>query len=358
MFVRVRRAAAAVLPVVLPLLMAAGAAQADTRVGWVWADQPDVLGTYTPDLSYSYNSNNGAVEITNSATGVSVVNFKKMKSTDATNVLVTAYDTNGYCTIGSWTASDDNETATVLCFDAAGAPHNEHFDLVYQSHVGTFGDSSRGTAFLWANQQTAASYTPDTNYQFNSTGGTNTIVRNEVGDYTVTVPGLDKIGGHVQVSAYGQVAARCKVSGWEQGEVGTTIGVRCFDATGAASDQRFTLVYARSLPIAYEDAAHTFGVYGWADKPNATKAYKLSKTYQYNGMTSGKLKASRSAKGAFAVTIPGSPTYDTSDMLVTAYGSDNSYCNVFDWLPLLANCYAQGGKATNTQFDVSFQTRH
>jgi hypothetical protein len=358
MFFRVRCAAKAVLPLVLPLLMAAGAAQADTRVGWVWADQPDVLGTYTPDGSYWYNSNNGQVEITNSATGVSVVNFKKMKSTDATNVLVTEYGDNGYCTIGGWAASDDNETATVLCFDATGTAHNEHFDLVYQSHVGTFGDSSRGTAFLWANQQTASSYTPDTNYQFNSTGGTNTITRGGVGAYTVNIPGLDKVGGHVQVSAYGQLAARCKVSEWEQDVDGTHIGVLCFDKTGTPSDQRFTLVYARSMPIAYESAQHTFGVYGWADKPNATKTYKLSKTYQYNGMTSGKLKGTRDSKGHFHVSIPGSPQYDSSDMLVTAYGPDSSYCNVSDWLPLLVNCFAQGGKATNTAYDVSFQTRH
>src|SRR5262245_42166976 len=63
--------------------------------------------------------------------------------------------------------------------------------------------SSAQLGYVWANQPSSASYTPSLTYQFNSAGGTNTITRSGVGQYTVHFPGLSTLGGHVQVTAYG-----------------------------------------------------------------------------------------------------------------------------------------------------------
>jgi hypothetical protein len=49
------------------------------------------------------------------------------------------------------------------------------------------------------------------------------------------------------------------------------------------------------------------------------------------------------------------PTLGISNMLVTAYGGDNSYCSIVEWFPLFTQCYGQGGHAKDSQYDVSFQ---
>ena len=65
-----------------------------------------------------------------------------------------------------------------------------------------------------ADAPTAASYTPNLTYQFNSTGAVNTITRSGVGVYTVHFPGLDGNGGTALVTAYGGGNESCKVASW------------------------------------------------------------------------------------------------------------------------------------------------
>jgi hypothetical protein len=43
-------------------------------------------------------------------------------------------------------------------------------------------------------------------------------------------------------------------------------------------------------------------------------------------------------------------------VLVTAYGSDNGYCNSGGWYPIDVDCYAQGGAPIREEFDVTYQT--
>jgi hypothetical protein len=327
-----------------------GAAQAAAyRIGWVWGDQPSAT-SYTPSTSYSFNSSGGAIGISRSSTGRYFVSFSGLGSSQVSNVLVSGYSTNGTCKVGGWDVSSAG--INVYCFDASGNPADSYFTLLYQSRQGTFGSASKGLAFLWANDPTSASYTPSAPYQYNSTGGTNTITRSSTGHYEALLPGLTTIGGTVQVTAYGSGAGRCKVQGWGPASDGQHINVLCFDATGAASDQQFTLAFANKLPIAFLGTKVT-GVYGWYNKPRALH-FKLSKTYRFNNLTTGKLTGTRNSKGNTVVEYPGSPSYSTSNMLVTAYGSDNSYCNVYGWTPLYTSCYGQGGHPINSQYDVSF----
>ena len=333
-----------------------GAANAATAIGWVWADQPDAVAAYTPSTGYSYNSSGGAVTVTPSSTGVYTVAFDGLGNNLTDNVLVTAYETNGYCQVSSWGGSPGGaQSVTVRCFDAAGAPANSYFDMVYQAHSGNLGTSSKGLAFLWADQQSSPSYTPSTSFQYNSTGATNTLTRSSTGVYEALLPGLDKVGGHVQVTAYGTTAARCKTSGWGSDSSGTSVGVRCFDATGAPSDQRFTLEYSRRLPTAFQTIASTKGVYAWASQP-ANPSYFTSGPYSYNAFGTGKLTSTRDGKGLYRVSFDDPFSYSTSDVLVTAYGSDSNYCNSGGWTPLYVQCFKQGGAPVNAQFDVSYQT--
>jgi hypothetical protein len=344
--------------VTLALLFAGasvGASQAATRIGWVWADQPSAVSEYTPDAGYSYNSAGGAISITRSATGSYAVKFAGLGNSLTDNVLVTAYGSNGTCKVGSWGASGADQYAYVYCFDAAGAAADSYFDLVYQAHSGNIGTSSKGLAFLWANDSTSPSYTPSTGYQYNSTGGTNTITRSGVGVYHAFLPGLDKVGGHVQVTAYGSTADRCKTSGWSSDSSGTYVDVLCFDSAGAPVDTRYTLEYSRHLPTAFLTTATTKGFYAWASQPSSA-SYTTSGPYSYNAYGTGKITAVRDDKGYYHLSPPTVGSYSTSNVLVTAYGSDNSYCNSSGWYPVYVSCYKQGGDAVNSRFNASFQT--
>ncbi|MGH9164532.1 MAG: cell wall-binding repeat-containing protein, partial [Acidimicrobiales bacterium] len=90
--------------------------------------------------------------------------------------------------------------------------------------------------YVWANQAASPAYTPSTAYQYNSTGGTNTVVRNAAGDYTVRFPGLGVAAGTVSVTSYA-TADRCKVEGWDPAAGGALdVDVRCFTPAGVADD--------------------------------------------------------------------------------------------------------------------------
>lgn len=336
---------------------AAAAPPAPDRVGWVWANQPDAVAAYTPNASFSYSSAGGAITVTPTATGAYDVAFPALADASGTptNVTVSGYQTSGTCKVQTWNRV--TAIASVLCFDAAGNAANSAFTLLYQERAAPFGSASKGMAFLWAGDPASASYTPSAFYNYNSTGGTNTMTRSGVGHYEAALPGLTTVGGHVQVTAYGAGAGRCKVAEWGQDGSGTRVSVLCFDASGAFSDQRFTLLYIRNVPAGYQTGAATTGVYGWTDRRKTKAPYKIAKTYRYNNLTHGALSADREGKGVSTVSYKGAPGFSTSNMLVTAYGGDNGYCNVQSWAPMVTQCYAQGGVAQDRRYDVAMTAK-
>jgi hypothetical protein len=122
-------------------------------------------------------------------------------------------------------------------------------------------DPGRGAAiqcYVWANDpSTPGPYTPSTPYSYNAVGrsAANTISRTAVGVYVVTCKGVGGgalfggsgswgAGGHVQVTAYGgEDADRCKVTSWATGGADFVANVRCYNRTGALSDNRFDLLF-------------------------------------------------------------------------------------------------------------------
>ena len=186
----------------------------------------------------------GAVTVVPDSTGDYSVLFSGLSITAADDVQVTAYNTTGYCMDESWAKTGTNTIqARVACFTAAGVPANSYFTLLYVARSGNIGNANVGLAFLYDDNPDSLNYTP-TN-QYNSSGLTSSIMRSSAGSYTVTVPGLTKLGRHVQVTAVGDGAARCKTGGWSAGPSGTTINVLCFDAAG----RRPTKITVSSMPF-------------------------------------------------------------------------------------------------------------
>lgn len=339
------------------------AANAGTAVGWAYADEPNATFQYlAPGYSSAGEGGQGAV-VTPLASGEYEIAFVDIGSNDRTDVQVAANQTEGipstgYCMIASWERASQKRGALVFvnCYDATGVPANRIFTVVYQNRGKMFGSSSKGLAFLLADQPQAASYTPGRSYQYNSTGAVNTMTRNGMGSYTATLPGLTALGGHVQITAYGSTPARCKTSGWTSGDAGTAVDVLCFDASGAVADEMFTLEYALNEPLAPVPPVH--GAYAWANKPTKNGPYRPSPAYAYNGFKGGKITVQRNGVGQYAVSAPGGVTNENDAVFVTAYGTSNVYCSTSNgpinaWLPMLVGCYDQNGNLTDAQFDAT-----
>ena len=102
-----------------------------------------------------------------------------------------------------------------------------------------------GRGFAWANNPSAASYTPSALYSFNSSGGPITITRSGAGAYAVkfaALGGHGLAGGNVQITAYGTAAEACKVASWSSGGADFVVNVRCFNPAAAPADAMYTVL--------------------------------------------------------------------------------------------------------------------
>lgn len=98
--------------------------------------------------------------------------------------------------------------------------------------------------YAWANNSTAASYTPSLTYSYNSSGKPIKITRSSAGKYSVRCEGIGgdrKAGGHVQVTAYGFDTHNCKVRYWSSFGKDFVANVACYSEDGAPKDARYTI---------------------------------------------------------------------------------------------------------------------
>jgi hypothetical protein len=348
---RRRRLAAAVLgfltAVGLVTLTPTAAQAAPVRgFAYVWADQP-TAAAYTPSPPYSRNSTGGTNTITHDpGVGRYTVHFPGL-GLPAGIVHVTAYGPGAnFCTVVDWNPGGppDNLNVRVRCFNTAGAGADTRFTASFVNASG----GGAPLAYLWADRP-GNPVTPPA-YQFNSAGGTNTVNRTGVGEYTAQLPLLGASAGHVQVTAYGAAPARCKVVGW--GPSGTTqlVNVRCFNAAGALQNHRFTLTYARNTSI----LRITPAAYAWADSPTAG-VYIPSASYRFNSF-GGTNTIRRLGTGVYRVETFGQPL-GNGYVAVTAYGTSADYCKVVSWTPtngIQVTCFTAAGAPVDSRFDVVF----
>jgi hypothetical protein len=333
--------------------------------GFVHADDPTAASSYTPDLDRNQNSTATPNTVVRAGTGVYEVTFANLASYGARSgsAAASAVGTAGeQCTVSSWNSNATPDmTVVVRCFDAAGAPADTVFDASYIRPT----TSSTPFAYLWAEDPAAASYTPSTNHQFNSTGATNTIVRHSTGDYTVTLPGLAASGGTVKVTAFSGSANSCKASGWDADGADEQVDVLCFDATGAPADVKFTLQFANEESIVANGASSG---YVWANDA-AAPSYTPNSAYQYNS-TGATNTITRTATGRYTVTLPGlgSSLYATNEGIVhvTSHHTTSKRCELAGYrsaftpppspiaLYVDVACHTAAGTPSDSKFVVQF----
>jgi hypothetical protein len=207
-------------------------------------------------------------------------------------------------------------------------------------------DQSYG--FVWANEPTAASYTPGSTYAYNDSGRTPRIARTGTGEYRVTFPSLSGLGstfGNVQVSAYGSTGHYCKIASWS----GDDVAVACFDSAGIPADTRYTVLY---LVPDYHDNPYAFAL---AHQPS-TLSYAPARSYNAGG--GGLVLAIRVGVGRYALSWTGFGATGSgrTHAQVTAYGSGNARCRLDDWIDdsALVSCFDATGTPVDSQYSVLY----
>jgi hypothetical protein len=204
-------------------------------LAFAYASQPTATN-YVPPGSASSNPA-GAIRVFRNGVGNYTVRFTALGSRLTTNgghAQAVALGTGAqHCKVGSWGGSPDLNV-NVLCYSRFGDLKDVKFNLF-------FATPNPNLAYAWANQPTTSSYSPNTFYRSNPSGGAVTITRSGVGRYSVAWSGLSLLdGGDVQVTAYSGGNIVCKVEGWGS----TSVGVRCFNpATNALVDSYFDIMY-------------------------------------------------------------------------------------------------------------------
>jgi hypothetical protein len=107
--------------------------------------------------------------------------------------------------------------------------------------------TGRRLGFALADLATTASYTPQANTSFNSSGGAVIASRSSVGHYTMKFVGLQKPPGHsdhVQVTGVGSLLRTCQLFAWSASGDGTGLqaAVECRDAAGQFVDTRYEIL--------------------------------------------------------------------------------------------------------------------
>ena len=168
-----------------------------------------------------------------------------------------------------------------------------------------------GAAFVAADRPMEALYTPSMLYQWNSLGGVNTVSRNAEGEYTVMMPLLGGVGGNVQVTAYGQSAARCKVRSWF-GFFTLNVNVDCYLGE-EKQDTQFIVSFERVSTDSGDIA------YAWAPRtdPSVLPSYPAPPFYALHFTDFARSRG-------FETPLPS----QAGLMQVTAYGDDSENCIV------------------------------
>lgn len=219
------------------------------RIGYVWADSP-AAPAYTPNLAFQANSTGAINTITRSGVGVYRVYMPGLGAAGG-HVQVTPYGlTPARCVVWFWLNNAGTEEINVKCFTMAGAPTDSRFTVTFVDGTNILGlgnccdPAGYATAYAWANDATLPGpYQPSPSYEFShmqpfAVPGARRI---GVGHYAISwQPWISHNHGNVQVTAYGASAINCKVDYWNNPD---GIRVRCFTATGAPADSRYTVAF-------------------------------------------------------------------------------------------------------------------
>lgn len=357
--------AIAMVATMFTALLGSASAQASESVAYVWANDP-LAESYTPNEMYQYNSTGATNTITRTDVGTYTVNLPGMNGGGG-NVQVTATGDSSndaapgqVCQLAGEAKGSD---FFVICYGLGGVPADVGFSLLYTSGNVFLGWNS---AYVWANFTFADLPVVNEDYNFNQTGGTNTVERIDTGHYRVTLPGLAAEEGNVQVTMSNTTETlACTPAFWgfdDQG--GKYIEVICFNAAGELVDSSFMLLHVAGVSSHSAEGAWGVwarGAYLWVNHAGSPDRYVPGKNFQFNS-AGGDAEVQRTERGAYDITIPNIGTFG-GNIQLTPLGTEQAgiSCAVTWWeiteasaLHMTVGCLDANGAPGDTRFMVSY----
>jgi hypothetical protein len=331
-----------------------------TLWGYVTADRP-TTASYAPYSRRSRNSTNATNRVERTGTGVYKVVFPGLGVTGGTVNVTGMGPSAKSCKVDYWGHHYADLEVHVRCFDSSGTPSDSAFTTTFARPGGP---TSGRFAYVWADQASAAAYTPDARYSYNSGGGVNLLTRSGTGRYQVMLPGAGGPGGSAKVTAWGPNSRTCKLAGFAASGSDELVDVACHTAAGVPADSRFTLTFHGNDGIlGVPAAAGSLQVHVLADQPAAAQTYTPAAQFNSGG---GPVEIRHTWPGWYGVRIPGFEELG-GDVQVTALSSagDAVRCNVSNWGTLWSSmtgpwtevgvrCFDPAGTAVDAPFTMSY----
>jgi hypothetical protein len=212
-----------------------------------------------------------------------------------------------------------------------------------------------GSAFVTLDDPDASMCVVPGDHNWNSTSDftpVNEVCSDDVGLYSVYLPGLGATAGTVQVTAYGSDGAYCKTGSWGPDGTRQRVKVRCFSAAGTPADSRFTLSYTNRTGTSVKPLVYVF-----SSQPTAA-SYTPPANYQHNSV-GGLTTITRPSVGTYTINVPNAAG-PAGNVQVTAYGAGTESCTAWNWadsgtaLRIQVRCWSTTGVAADSKFTMTY----
>ncbi|MCA8977687.1 MAG: DVUA0089 family protein, partial [Planctomycetes bacterium] len=226
--------------------------------GYLWANQ-ETNPQYTPLTSHSWNGNRPDPTITRYAAGLYRCRFPGIANPLQGGTFEVSVADGGVvwfkrAQIDSWGVSPGTTDLDIFVRTfSAGTQVDAMFMLNYHLQPGQVAPSDGSGSYVWANQPTAASYSPPSgHHRSNGTYGphnSETITRTGTGQYRVTMPDVASRDSSVPTAVTrAQNGDYATITGWSSSGSGTAVNVRTYNAASNPTDAEFFLNYTTNRP--------------------------------------------------------------------------------------------------------------
>jgi hypothetical protein len=226
---------------------------------------------------------------------------------------------------------------------------------IFLAGLGLSSTAFAGSAWVWANNPTAKSYTPNVKFAHSQQGGKVWVTRTSPGKYEIKFAGWSvstRVSSNVQVSAYGVGSNHCKVASWSPSNDTLGVKINCFTSGGTPDDSMFSALI--SYGNRYDSSSRT--AYAWSS--SARSSHTAKSKFAYNGQRPVQIK--RLKVGVYEANFTGfiGDQANGGNVQVTAYGNSNTQCKIKDWtkrrkdLVITILCFQPAGMPSDSLFSI------
>jgi hypothetical protein len=193
--------------------------------------------SHTPPAQTTYNPSGGGAALIRESTGLYTMRFPGLNSFRGVPVVTPMGDQDRMCQVRNYTLDGSDLNIRIACFTNTGALADAIFAVKYEGRQASQA-LPFDLGFAWADNTTAALYTPNTNYNWNPFHDSATVNRagNTATGQFIRFPSFPAPASNnhstAMVTAYGPSSSptHCKPTSWFADQ----LNVRCYGPSGTA----------------------------------------------------------------------------------------------------------------------------